>query len=114
MPQETDQTAHIILDKELRRDIDAIIQRLRAAEADDLAILTRDEADAVNQLPAVRGRRSRERALAITKLQEAVMWLGMDLKAINEENPGAVENPYPSSKDPSTTKIEPTADGLKM
>jgi hypothetical protein len=52
--------------------------------------------------------------LALTKLQEAVMWLGMDLKAIGEENPGFVTNPYPSSKDPGTTTIEPTADGLKM
>ena len=52
---------------------------------------------------------SRERSLAITKLQEAVMWLGMDLKRLNDKNP------YPSSKDPSTgDKIEPTADGLKL
>ena len=52
---------------------------------------------------------SRERSLAITKLQEAVMWLGKDLKRLNDTNP------YPSSKDPSTgDKIEPTADGLKM
>lgn len=99
MPQEPDQTAHIILDKELRRDIDAIIQRLKASS---------------QQRESNLYRASRERSLAITKLQEAVMWLGMDLKAINEENPGAVENPYPSSKDPSTTKIEPTADGLKL
>ena len=52
---------------------------------------------------------SRERSICITKLQEAVMWLGMDLKRLN------AENPYPSSKDPSTgDKIEPTADGLKF
>ena len=51
---------------------------------------------------------SRERALAITKLQEAIMWLGMDLKRLNEVNP------YPDSYDPSNTKIAPTADGLKM
>lgn len=89
---------HIILDKELRRDIDAIIQRLKNASG-------------MNTVPA---RSSRERSLAITKLQEAVMWLGMDLKAINDESPGACENPYPSSKDPSNTKIEPTADGLKL
>ena len=39
--------------------------------------------------------------------QEACMWLGMDLKRLNDINP------YPSSKDPSTgTKIEPTADNL--
>ena len=80
----------IIEDKALRRDTDAIIQRVKA-------------------LP-----QSRERSLTITKLQEAVMWLGMDLKRINEEQPGAAENPYPNSKDPSNTKIEPTADGLKL
>jgi len=80
----------IISDKQLRQDIDAQIQR-------------------VKNLPM-----SRERSLCVTKLQEAVMWLGMDLKRINEENPGVIENPYPNSKDPSNTKIEPTADGLKL
>ncbi len=80
----------IIADKELRRDTDAIIQRVKS-------------------LPP-----SRERSLTITKLQEAVMWLGMDLKRINETNPETCQNPYPNSKDPSNTKIEPTADGLKL
>lgn len=80
----------IVTTKQLRRDID-------------------DKIQLVKSLPM-----SRERALCITKLQEGVMWLGMDLKRINEENPGVIENPYPNSKDPSNTKIEPTADGLKM
>ena len=72
--------------KQLRKDIDDNIQRLKNSE-----------------------RTSRERSISITKLQEAVMWLGMDLKAMNEPNP------YPSSKDPSTgDKIEPTADNLKL
>ena len=53
--------------------------------------------------------KSRETSLAITKFQEGVMWLGMELKRLNETNP------YPSSKDPSTgDKIESTADGLKL
>lgn len=81
--------AGIVADKELRRDIDDKIQKVKS-------------------LP-----KSRERSLAITKLQEAVMWLGMDLKRINEETGGA-GNPYPNSKDPSNTEIEPTADGLKF
>jgi hypothetical protein len=69
--------------KELRRDIDSIIDRVRCLEP------------------------CRETDLVIIKLQEAVMWLGMDLKRLNEPNP------YPNSKDPSTgTKIDPTADGL--
>lgn len=71
-------------DKKLRKEIDEIIQE-------------------VKNLPG-----SRERSLAITKLQEAVMWLGMDLKRIG------TPDPYPESKDPSSNRIEPTADGLKM
>lgn len=75
----------VIEDKRLRKEIDEKIQQ-------------------VKNLPP-----SRERSLAVTKLQEAVMWLGMDLKRLGEKNP------YPSSKDPETgTQIEPTADGLKL
>ena len=75
----------VVANKQLRKEIDEKIQAIRS-------------------LPP-----SRERSLAITKLQEGVMWLGMDLKRLNETNP------YPSSKDPSTgDKIEPTADGLKL
>lgn len=71
--------------KQLRKDIDEIIQRVKELDS------------------------CRETALVITKLQEGVMWLGMDLKRLNQDNP------YPSSKDPSTgTVIEPTADGLKL
>lgn len=94
--------AHIILDKELRRDIDAIIQRLKLhSEA------------WMPSTPPEQARKSRERSIVVTKLQEAVMWLGMDLKAINDESGGA-ENPYPHSKDPSNTIIDKTADGLKL
>lgn len=75
----------IVFDKQLRKAIDQLIQQLRL-------------------LPA-----SRERSLSITKLQEGVMWLGMDLKRLG------TPNPYPSSKDPETgSKVEPTADGLKL
>lgn len=53
--------------------------------------------------------KSREVSVAITNAQQAVMWLGMELKERNEMNP------YPSSKDPATGDvIEPTADGLKL
>ena len=52
---------------------------------------------------------SRETSLAITKFQEGIMWLGMELKRRHEANP------YPSSKDPSTGDIiEDTADNLKL
>ena len=71
--------------KQLRKDIDDVIQRVKTLD------------------------NCREESICITKLQEAVMWLGMDLKRIGETNP------YPNSKDPSTgTKIDPIADNLKF
>lgn len=71
--------------KQLRKDIDDVIQRVKTLD------------------------NCREVSICITKLQEAVMWLGMDLKRIGETNP------YPNSKDPSTgAKIDPTADNLKF
>ncbi len=51
---------------------------------------------------------SRETALAVTKMQECIMWLGMRLKAIGETDP------YPESRNPDSPIIEPTADGLKL
>lgn len=86
----TEADLEVQIDKALRLGIDANIQSLKAAKP------------------------SRERSLAITKLQEAVMWLGMDLKRISEENPGRYSNPYPESYNPESKRIEPTADGLKL
>lgn len=138
----------VIASKEIRKAIDPIVAKLRS-------------------MPGCR-----EISTAITKLQEGQMWVGMNLKRINQTYPGmfssppkSVEdcakeayerygsvtdfknfqgnpmpkwdelpekiqeawkaaatvpespsagNPYPTSKDPSTTAIEPTADGLKM
>ena len=71
--------------KQLRKDIDDVIQRVKTLD------------------------NCREVSICITKLQEAVMWLGMDLKRIGDTNP------YPNSKDPLTgTIIDPTADNLKF
>lgn len=79
------QTNQIVEIKQLRKDIDSIIQRVKSIEP------------------------CREVSICITKLQEAVMWLGMDLKRLG--NP----NPYPGSKDPNSGDIvHPTADNLKM
>lgn len=55
--------------------------------------------------------KSRETSLAFTKLQEALMWLGMNLKRIGDAQ-GVNSNPYPNSRDTTNVKIDPTADGL--
>ncbi len=71
--------------KQLRKDTDGIIQRVKA-------------------LPG-----SGELSLVVTKLQEGVMWMGMALGALGDTNP------YPASKDVSTGDlVEKKADDLKM
>lgn len=82
VPQTTGE--NIIADKECRVAIDEVLQK-------------------VKNLPP-----SRERSLTITKLQEGIMWLGMDLKRLGGTNP------YPDSMNPSNTNVEKTADGLKL
>ena len=76
--------SEIKFDKQLRKDLDALLQKLQEAN------------------------KSRERSIAITKLQEAIMWLGMDLKRLG------TPNPYPESKNPESPVVHPAADGLKM
>lgn len=70
--------------KQLRKDIDEVLQRVKSLD------------------------KSRETSLTITKLQEATMWLGMNLKRLGESDP------YPESRNPESQRIEPTADGLKF
>jgi hypothetical protein len=72
--------------KQWRKDLDETLQKIKTSD-----------------------RSSRERSLAVTKIQEAIMWLGMDLKDIGE-----TPNPYPHSFDPASPVIDPTADGLKL
>jgi hypothetical protein len=77
-------TEEIKADKQWRKDLDAILQPMKAA------------------VP------SRERSLAITKVQEAIMWLGMDLKRLGGTSP------YSLSYNPESSTIQPTADGLQL
>lgn len=72
--------------KTWRRDLDTVLQQLKPPTD-----------------------RSRERALAITKIQEAIMWLGLDL----EEMAGGVSC-YKHGYDPSNAEVDPPADGVKL
>lgn len=84
MTEEQQRSNEIVGNKTLRVELDSKLQNLK-------------------KMP-----KSRERSLAITKIQEGIMWLGMDLKRLNEANP------YPDSYKPENTNIAPTADGLKL
>lgn len=68
----------------------------------------RVELDAALQKVKDSPRKSRERSLVVTKLQEAIMWLGMDLKDLG------TPNPYPNSYKPENAVVDPTADGLTL
>ncbi|AXF52187.1 MAG: hypothetical protein [crAssphage sp. isolate ctcc615] len=77
-------TEEIRKTEQLRKDIDEIIQRVKEF------------------IP------SRETSLTITKLQEAVMWLGMNLKRLDKSDH------YTESMNPESQKIEPTLKELKL
>ena len=98
-PNQDQQEAFVFQTKQWRKDLDECLQRLKQGS---------DKGYTGERAPDHPVRSSRERSLAITKIKEAIMWLGMDLKAQN------TPNPYPHSKDPTSLVIEPTADGLKM
>jgi len=76
---------YIVEDKELRVELDNTLQILKRSP-----------------------RKSRERSIVVTKIQEAIMWLGMDLKDIG------APNPYPNSYNPRNTIVDKTADGLRL
>lgn len=71
--------------KQFRVELDAILQKIKSSK-----------------------RQGRERSLCVTKIQEVIMWLGMDLKDLN------APNPYPNSYKPENAIVEKTADGLKL
>lgn len=98
-------TTHITQTKQSRKDLDNCLRALRE---------NADRGYTGNRHPDHAVRSSCERSVAITKIQEATMWLGMDLRAINEEVPGSAPNPYPESYNPASPKIEPTSEGLKL
>jgi len=98
-PNPDQQEAFVYQTKQWRKDLDECLQRLKQGS---------DKGYTGERAPDHPVRSSRERSLAMTKIEEAIMWLGMDLKAQN------TPNPYPHSKDPTSLVIEPTADGLKM
>lgn len=91
--------------KRFRKELDAVLQDLKTASGAKVP---------AGDLNPSGVRSSRERSLAVTKIQEAIMWLGMDLKAQSEEGASGCDNPYPKSYDPTSQQIEPTADGLKL
>jgi hypothetical protein len=51
---------------------------------------------------------SAEKDEVIVNVQQAIMWLGMELKRLG------TPNPYPNSRNPENTIVDPTADNVKL
>lgn len=86
--------------KDWRQRLDVILQEMKTQQSEE------------RKEPPHEG--GRHVAIAITELENVIMRNGMRMKEINATNPGTAPNPYPTSYDPSTAKVEPTADGLKL
>lgn len=92
----------IIKAKEFRKRADDLLQELKEHKSHLLSVKEHpigclDSGEVVAQ-----------HTLSIRDLESCIMRQGMALKYIG------APDPYPNSKDPSNTVVEPTADGLKL
>ena len=90
--------------KQFRKDLDEILQRLKAVTVSSPFMLVTGE----------RPRTSRHRDLAIQHLEDAIMRLGMDLKVMREQGLTDEPSPYPESYNPDSATVEKTAGGLQL
>lgn len=88
--------------KQFRKDADELLQRMKEFEKCICRSMIKcNGADMPEEV-------ARQHSIAIMELEGAIMRQGMVLKYIGSPNP------YPNSKDPTNTIVEPTADGLKL
>ena len=89
----------IVAAKTFRKDADELLQRMKTHKK--CLVFEAGEVLEAGEVIA-------QHTLSIRDLESAIMRQGMALKYIG------APNPYPNSKDPSNTVVEPTADGLKL
>ena len=98
--------------KQFRKDADELLQPMKTHRV-SLLKRVHEGAGTVHIQPHGEvfedvGEAIAQHTLSIRDLESAIMRQGMALKYIG------TPNPYPNSKDPSNTVVEPTADGLKL
>ncbi len=94
----------IIAAKQFRKDADELLQRMKEHRIEIMRHARAQPETSFEDSSEVIA----HHPLSIRDLESCIMRQGMALKYIG--NP----NPYPNSKDPSNTIVEPTSDGLKM
>lgn len=96
----------IITAKQFRKDADELLQRMKEHKAALILFNCGPVSD--GQAFEDGGEVIAQHSLSIRDLESCVMRQGMALKYIG------TPSPYPNSKDPSNTVVDPTADNLKM
>jgi hypothetical protein len=94
----------ITTSKQFRKDADELLQRMKEHTKAMRAQSQAGEAPIGEDFPEAIA----QHIISTRDLESCIMRQGMALKYIG--NP----NPYPNSKDPSNTVVNPTADGLKL
>ena len=94
----------IIAAKQFRKDADELLQRMKEHRIEIMRHARAQPETSFEDSSEVIA----QHTLSIRDLERCLMRQVMALKYIR--NP----NPYPNSKDPSNTIVEPTSDGLKM
>ena len=93
----------IIQAKIFRKEADGLLQKMKAHTK-----RLKDMPSPLGDSSLDKGEVLANHILSVRHVEDAIMRQGMTMK-----NFGTAD-PYPSSKDPSTTHVEPTADGLKL
>lgn len=88
--------------KTFRRDADELLQRMKD-HTNDLIKTCQSPTDFLDQREVIA-----QHILSTRDLESCIMRQGMTLKYIGQPDP------YPESKNPESTVVEPTADGLKL
>jgi len=87
--------------KQFRKDADELLQRMK--EHKTFLVLSNDFTVAEQKSEVIA-----QHTLSIRDMESAIMRQGMALKYIG--NP----DPYPESRNPESSVVRPTADGLKL
>lgn len=90
----------IVQVKQWRKDLDVVLQQMK----NDMTDRPPKEFEIGRYLHSA----NEQQYFAVHELENCIMRLGQTLKHLG------TENPYPNSYDPSNTKVDPTADGLKI
>lgn len=83
------------------------VAHLKGLRAQLLELQTQTEA--LGKEPNLCPGEGRHIAIANTALEDAIMRFGKTLEAIGKAIPGLVRDPYPTSRDPGSPGIDPTA-----